>query len=421
MLIRFCLYGFLKNQRYFEPFFVLALLEKGLTFTWVGLLVAFREALVLLLEIPSGALADLFGRRRAMILSFASYVVSFSVFAFADSMPALFGAMAAFAVGDVFRSGTHKAMIFAWLKQQGRTDERTRIYGLTRSWSKFGSAVSSLIAAAFVVVSGGYEAVFLFALVPYVLSIVNFLGYPSSLDGERKPASFGSVMGHSAEVLKTCARSVPLRGLMFESMGFEGVFHAVKDYLQPVLVTAAVIAFLGTMPAEDPAMDPRAAILVGLVYFVLNLLSGFASRRAHKFVDRAGTEARAASLLWGIVAIVFSALLASTLLGWFWLTIASFIALFVVQNLWRPVLVSRIDSYGEERQGATLMSVESQARRLGTMALAPLLGLAVDTAQKTDPGGGYWPVGLVGCVVAVVFFSRSRLLLDPVDSQFPQG
>jgi uncharacterized membrane protein YfcA len=39
MLFRFSLYGFLKNQRYFEPFLVLAFLEKGLSFFEIGLLI----------------------------------------------------------------------------------------------------------------------------------------------------------------------------------------------------------------------------------------------------------------------------------------------------------------------------------------------------------------------------------------------
>jgi hypothetical protein len=67
MLFRFSLYGFLKNQRYFEPFLVLALLEKGLGFFEIGLLIGFRELTVNLLEIPSGAVADVWGRRRSMI------------------------------------------------------------------------------------------------------------------------------------------------------------------------------------------------------------------------------------------------------------------------------------------------------------------------------------------------------------------
>ena len=62
MLLRFCLYGFLKNQRYYESFLVLAFLEKGLSFFVIGLLVAFREVAVNIMEIPSGAIADVWGR-----------------------------------------------------------------------------------------------------------------------------------------------------------------------------------------------------------------------------------------------------------------------------------------------------------------------------------------------------------------------
>ena len=42
-LRRFCLYGFLKNQLYFEPFLILAFLEKGLSFLEIGLLISFAQ------------------------------------------------------------------------------------------------------------------------------------------------------------------------------------------------------------------------------------------------------------------------------------------------------------------------------------------------------------------------------------------
>ena len=66
MLFRFCLYGFLKNQRYFEPFLMLVFLDRGLSFFVIGLLVACRDVTVNVLEIPSGVVADSFGRRRSM-------------------------------------------------------------------------------------------------------------------------------------------------------------------------------------------------------------------------------------------------------------------------------------------------------------------------------------------------------------------
>ena len=145
MLFRFSLYGFLKNQRYFEPFLVLALLEKGLGFFEIGLLIGFRELTVNVLEIPSGAVADVWGRRRSMIVSFSAYIVSFLALGWGTHLGFLFLAMFFFAIGDAFRTGTHKAMIFQWLRLEGRLDERTRVYGFTRSWSKLGSAVSVLL------------------------------------------------------------------------------------------------------------------------------------------------------------------------------------------------------------------------------------------------------------------------------------
>ena len=72
MLFRFCLYGFLKNQQYFEPFLILAFRQKGLSFAMIGLLVGFREICINLMEVPSGAIADVTGRRRAMIATSTS-------------------------------------------------------------------------------------------------------------------------------------------------------------------------------------------------------------------------------------------------------------------------------------------------------------------------------------------------------------
>ena len=46
MLFKFSMYGFLKNQRYFEPFLILAFRAKGLSFFQIGILIAFREVCI---------------------------------------------------------------------------------------------------------------------------------------------------------------------------------------------------------------------------------------------------------------------------------------------------------------------------------------------------------------------------------------
>jgi len=411
VIFRFSLYGFLKNQRYFEPFLILLLLEKGFSFFLIGVLVAFREVTVNLLEVPSGAIADASGRRLSMIVSFVAYIVCFLLLGLARSAVPVFAAFFFFAVGDAFRTGTHKAMIFEWLRLEGRTGERTRVYGYTRSWSKIGSAVSGLLAALLVILSDSYTTIFFFATVPYALNVVNFLGYPKELDGSHEKArSPRQVLRHLLAALAATVKVRTLRRLVGESMGWEGVFHAVKDYLQPVLQAAVL-----TLPflAGDLSERQQTALLVGPVYCALSLLSAVASRQAHRVVRASASEDAAARSLWIATAGVYAVLAWTAWREHFTLLILGFVLLHALQNVWRPILVSRLDAHSHESQGATVLSIESQAHRVGTILVAPVLGWAVDVVRLHGWGGEFWPIGVAGGAVAALFVLMSRARSRP--------
>ena len=422
MLFRFSLYGFLKNQQYYEPFLVLALLQMGLSYTLIGVLIAFREVMVNLMEIPTGAIADLAGRRKSMIFSFVSYIVHFALMGGtglavlhgmagpAALLPLLLLAMVFFAVGDAFRTGTHKAMIFSWLALQGREHERTRVYGYTRSWSKIGSAVSVVLACVFVFVTRNFIAVFFFSIVPYLLNIVNFLGYPKEVEvGREGKASLKEIAAHLREALAAAVRKQSLRRLMLESMGFEGFFKATKDYLQPILKAAALPLTALLFAGVALTQEQRAVFLIGPVYFVLFLLSALASRKAHVLADRFGGEDRAARFLWGFAFVILAAMALAMVLGIHWAMILGFVALSIMQNLWRPVLISRFGAHSDDTQGATILSIESQAKSAAAMVIAPLMGAAVDLVQRHGLGGSpFWPIAVFGATIAFVFFATAR-------------
>jgi len=443
MIRRFCLYGFLKNQRYFEPFIVLAFLEKGLTFLDIGLLVGFREISTLVLEIPSGAMADVFGRRRSMILSFISYIISFVLFAVAQAMGLLMVAMLFFAVGDAFRTGTHKAMIFEWLRQEDRLGERTRVYGFTRSWSKIGSAVSSLAAGALVMISGSFTMVFWLSVVPYLLNLLNFLGYPKTLEAEtRKKADFAAAInltrramseafGRPRSMSGNLSRHAPrLRGLFLESMLLEGAFKVTKDYLQPVLQALALgLSFLWTSQFLGGSFsdDQRAAPVIGLVFFVYFLLMGFSSRNSHRLADRVGGEESMISLMWWLNLLVFALMGLALKVGQVWLAVLGFILLGMIQNAFRPAQISRFDRESSPEMGATILSIESQSKSLAAAVMAPLLGWTVDAGVSEVVGSskaptnveGFWPVAALGVfvsILALVYRSRTSRTRSRSDS-----
>ena len=387
MLLRFCIYGFLKNLRFFEWFFILFLRQKGLSFTEIGMLIGYRELCVSLLEIPSGGVADLYGRRRSMILSFLAYIGSFVLFALCRERDWLMlaPAMTMFAVGEAFRTGTHKAMIFDYLSREGRVSEKTRFYGTTRSWAKAGTAVCVVIAAGLVFVSArsgpaDYAILFWASLVPYCAGLLNFLWYPNYLDATpADPLSPRCVVRHMLQSFRDCWQQIRLRSLIAENMAYQGLFESTKDYVQPLVKQWAVLLPL----ALGLSADRRTAILMVLVAVPIAVVEAIGSKQADRFARACSGEERAAWAGW-LATLVLYALLAPSL---YWardytlasgVAVASFAMLYLVANLWRPVQLSRYDAFAGGEKGATILSIEAQAKSLTIVVLAPVTGCLVD-------------------------------------------
>ena len=243
-----------------------------------------------------------------------------------------------------------------------------------------------------------------------LFNIINFLGYPKEIDCqiETRP-SLQEILKHLKDTIIIAFSQASLRRLILESMGFEGFFKASKDYLQPILMAAALplsaIVFSGIQLNDEQ----RSVILIGPVFFILFLLSAFASRNAYRFVAHTGHEDQTAKKLWGFTSALFLLLLPSMFFQIHWAIITGFAILYVLQNIWRPVLISRFDAHSDEAKGATVLSIESQAKSLSTMIIAPVLGLSIDVMRDYSIGvSEFWPVALLGIIIAVGFFITAR-------------
>jgi MFS family permease len=327
------------------------------------------------MEIPSGALADIYGRKNSMLVSMGSYILSFAVFAFSSSFPPLFAAVFFFSIGEAFRTGTHKAMIFDWLRINDRLSEKTRVYGYTRSWSKYGSALSVAIATTIVIFSENYRWVFIFSIIPYIIGIWNLACYPDYLNKKlADKADLKLIFTHTFGSLKTTFGNLYLRKLVVQSMGFEGVFEVTKNYLQPILqAQALVLAVYFTFPEKEST-----ALIIGVVYFILHVISAEASRGAHVFAGRFKSDQGA--IFFMIIAGFILAVLSSMgiYFKFFIIAIIAYILYYLIQNLWRPILVAQYDDHAESSEQATILSIESQAKTAGITILAPIAGYMAD-------------------------------------------
>ncbi|MCD6440662.1 MAG: MFS transporter [Candidatus Marinimicrobia bacterium] len=370
---KFSAYGFLKNLRFFDPFILLFFRSLGFSYLQIGALFSIREISTTILEIPTGIIADWLGRKTAMICSFLAYIASFLVFYLFSSFGLFAIAMMLFSIGEAFRTGTHKAMILDYLKLKGIIHQKTAYYGHTRSWSQRGSALSSLIAGALVFMSNNYRIIFLVSIVPYIIELGLMISYPKELNGLSAVKTGSQKRFQWRAFFRIFTNSRFRRGVLNSSV-YDGLFKSIKDYLQPVLGSFAVA--LPILLNLDNAQ--RTSIVVALIYFLIYLLSSYASRNAARFRNRFSSTAQAInrSFIIGIALTVLTGIFYQA--GLMFVAIVIFIGLFALQNVRRPMNVSYISETIPAELMATGLSVESQLKTAIIAVLAPIIGYIAD-------------------------------------------
>lgn len=374
---KFCFYGFLKNLRFFEPFLILFFLEKNISFLQIGTLYAIREISINILEIPSGIIADVFGRKKSLIVSFLFYIIAFIIFYVTSTFYIFIIAIVFYAVGDAFRTGTHKAMIFDYLKFNNWQNQRAHYYGHTRSWSQIGSAVSSLLAASIVFYAGNFKSIFIYSTIPYFLDLVLISTYPKELDGGNINFKSKNIKNKLTAVLGNYIisfKNIKILKAVANLSVHSGFHKSIKDYLQPIIQSFALsipvmLAFTN---------DQRSAVFIGILYFIIYLLTSFASRKAGKLKDKVKSTELALNIT------MYTGFILAFLSGiffhyqFFFISIVFYIAIYLIENLRNPIGVAYVSELYNDDILASALSTNSQAKSLLAAVIAPILGLLAD-------------------------------------------
>jgi len=375
---KFCAYGFLKNQRFFESFIILYFLNQGITYLQIGILYSMREILLNLLEVPAGFISDSLGRKKTMITSFAMYIICFALFSLGSGFTLFAVAFIFYALGDAFRTGTHKAMIYDYLKINGWSEYKVDYYGQTRSWSQKGSAISSLIAGAVIFISGNYRWVFIISLIPAILDLLLIASYPRALDGKTSAfnkAALKESFGNSWQDFKTSFRKREVLKAITNTSVYSGYYKALKDFLQPVMQALALsLPFLATQSDEK-----RTAVIVGVLYFVIYMLTSRASRKSALFSGKFKTTALALNFT------LFAGLSAGLISGLFMyfdmplFAVLFYILIYLIENVRKPIGMAYTTDYVKHEILATALSAESQLKTIWAAVFIFLTGLLADT------------------------------------------
>jgi MFS family permease len=306
---------------------------------------------ILILEIPSGYLADIFGRRKALILGAFFMPVGIGVYVFTHTFYSFLLAEFIIAFGNSMRSGCDSAIIYDTLIQLKQEDEYKKFEGRSFYYARVGTAVSS--------VSGGLLALLSLKMPFYANIATSALMLPLAfalIEPYREKLESASPKKDILRISRFCITHPRLRllilfGALIASTGITGIWAYFLYYES---VGIGIVYF-------------------GIIFALFQLSSAFGAKHAHALEKILGPKK----------SLYLPLLIAPTflLLGIF-KTVLLIPLIFLNAFLWGsayPLLLDHMNRLIKSDVRATALSVANMMGSLSFVIVSPLFGKLVDS------------------------------------------
>lgn len=379
-IFKFCFYGFFKNLKFFEPYLIIYLLNLNFDLFQIGILIAIKEIVTYAFEIPSGIIADYYGKKKELLLCFSFYIISFIFFFLGFNFFILSVGMVFFGLGEAFRSGTHKAMILEYLEHKNWYKYKGFVYGRTRSYSLLGSSLSAFISIVLVLNLPSLKWIFLIAIIPYILDFLLILSYPNFLDITHRNNGHNknNFINDSFKKLKSISKNKKISLIILSSSTYDAVFKAIKDYIQPILNTIILTSGVGyfmNFNAEDSLK-----IYLGIIYGIFYIFSSLVSKNIYKLSNKYNALILF-NKMYDFMGIILITLSFTIKYNFFFGSVIIYFILYLMKDGRKPVFVDVSSDYMEKSQRVTVLSIESQIRAILMVFFAPLFGFIANNVS----------------------------------------
>lgn len=342
------------------PIIVLFFQEHGLSLTEVMLLQGIYSLSVALFEIPSGYIADIFGRKQTIVFSTIFSFIGYLVFSFYGGFYAFAIAQILVGIGGSLMSGSDSALIYDTLLETESKSSYTKIEGRNYAIGNFSEALAGVLGG-FLAVSSIYLPIYvqttiLFFSIPIALTLVE----PTMHEENKLDRSFKAIM----EVVKfSMVDSKKLRWLIIYSSAMGVATLSMAWFAQPFFKEVGVpLAYFGILWAG------------------LNFSAGLTSFNAHQFDKK---ENNYKMLIYLSLAMFISFVLLgfnNSMYGLFFIFI-----IYLLRGIVTPILRNAINVNTTSNKRATVLSIRSFIIRISFAICAPILGyIAENYALSTS-------------------------------------
>ncbi len=329
------------------PIIVLFYEKHGLGLGDIFLLKSIYSIVLVIFDIPTGYLADSWGRRNCLLTGCLLAFGGFVCYSFSDTFMAFLFAEILLGIGQSMVSGADSAMLYDTMVQYKREDEYLKYEGRVTMIGNFSEAFAG--------VCGGLLATYSLRLPFYVQSLIAFTGIPAAL--ALHDYNIKTKITHPiANILKIIHHSLIINKKLCYDIMFSGVIGAatltMAWFVQPLLIRI-------DMPTG----------MYGIIWTILNLVAGIAALYSDQLCCRLGRNRTYITILLGIVG---GYLAISFYITWFCLFLL--FIFYIIRGLATPLLKGYINRQTLPEMRATVLSIRNFIIRLMFAVMAPFIG-----------------------------------------------
>lgn len=329
------------------PIIVLFYEKQGLGLQDVFILKSVYSVAAVALEIPSGYLADVWGRRKCLILGCILFFGGYVCYSFTSTFEAFLIAEVLLGIGQTLVNGADSALLYDTTAHYNKETLYLRYEGRITMIGNFAEAVAGIF--------GGLLAAYSLRLPFYAQALVAFSGIPAAF-ALKEFARKGNVQSPLAEIGRIVRYSLVTNKALCYNIMFSGIIGAatltMAWFVQPVLM------YLKTPTSY-----------YGIIWTVLNLTVGVAALYSDRIDKRLGMHKMNTLILLVIVggyaALAFH-------LTYFGLVILA--VFYIFRGFATPILKGYINQMTFSEMRATVLSIRNFVIRLMFAAIAPFIG-----------------------------------------------
>jgi MFS family permease len=364
------------------PVVVLFYQDNGMGMQDIFILKAIYSIAIVTMEVPSGWMADVWGRKKTLFIGSLLGASGFLIYSFSFGFWAFVVAEIVLGVGHAFVSGADSAMLYDSLKASGKTEKYSKHEGRITSAGNFAEAIAGIIGGLLAAIS--LRTPFYFQFIVAAIAI---------------PAAFTLVEPkiHSIEHIHS------IRKMVINIRNTLTTNHNLRiSILLSAITGTATLTYAWLVQPYFLAIGLPVE-LYGIFWTALNLTVGVSSVFAHRVEFLLGKTGLGYNYFIDFYRL-FSHRNFNFLLG-----NGIFFLFYLMRGIASPILKNYMNQYTQSEIRATIFSVRDFIIRIIFAVIGPLLGWITDNINLKSAfllAGTIYIVSVV--VVVFPWIKRSR-------------